>query len=75
LNQTNRQADRNPVFIDEYRQLDMNVSYDITDHLVLSLEALNITGENIRHFGRDESNIFFMQELEPRYLVGARYTF
>lgn len=75
LNETNRGGDRNPIFVDEYEQLDLNVSYDVTDNLVLSLEAINLAGESTRHYGRDFSNVFFMQELDPRYLLGARYTF
>lgn len=75
LSQVNRGGDRNPVFVKDYSQLDMNVSYDITDNLQLTFEAINITGENIRQYGRDTSNIWFMQELAPRYLIGARYNF
>jgi TonB-dependent receptor len=75
LNETNRGGDRNPVFVDEYEQLDLNVSYDVTDNLMLSFEAINLAGESTRHYGRDYSNVFFMQELDPRYLLGARYTF
>jgi TonB-dependent receptor len=74
LNETNRGADRNPVFVDEYSQIDLNVSYDVTDNLSLSFEAINLTSSDARHYGRDDSNLFFMQELDTRYLIGARFS-
>jgi outer membrane receptor protein involved in Fe transport len=75
LNETNRGGDRNPVFVDEYSQLDVKISYDVIENLSLSFEAINLTAESARHYGRDDSNLFFMQELDTRYLLGARYTF
>jgi len=64
-----------PIFVQEFGQFDANISYDLTDNLVLSLEAINITGENFVTFGRSRSQVLFAQELSPRYLFGARYKF
>lgn len=76
LQSTNRGGgSRNPVFVEAFGQLDLNVNYDVTDQLVVSFEAINITGEDLRHYGRDDSNLWFAQELDPRYIVGARYRF
>ncbi|WP_370338715.1 TonB-dependent receptor [Parvularcula marina] len=76
LASTNRSGgNRNPVFVDEFEQLDLNITYDITDNLAVSFEGINLTGENLRTYSRDYSNFWFIQELEPRYLVGARYKF
>jgi len=76
LQSTNRGGGfRNPVFVESYGQLDMNLSYDVTDDLMITFEGINLTGENLRHHGRSEANLWFMQELSPRYLIGARYTF
>ena len=66
---------RNPLFVDEFGQLDLSVTYDLMDKVDLSFEAINLTGENLRTFGRSESNMWFAQELDPRYLFGARYKF
>ena len=71
----NRGADRNPVFVEAFGTLDANISYDVTEQLVVSLEALNILGEPVRTHGRDESNLWFAQELSPRILLGARFRF
>jgi TonB-dependent receptor len=76
LSSTNRGGgSRNPVFVEAFSQLDLNVSYDVTDDFVVTFEAINITGEDLRTFGRDPSNVWFAQELDPRYVFGGRYRF
>lgn len=65
----------NPLFVDAFGQFDANVSYDLTDEISLSIEAINITGENLRTFSRSETQLVYAQDLKPRYLLGARYKF
>ncbi|WP_342768296.1 TonB-dependent receptor [Sphingomonas gilva] len=72
---TNRGGSRNPVFYAPFGTLDVNISYDVTENIALSLEAINVLSEPIRTYGRDESNLFFAQELKPLFLFGARYRF
>lgn len=68
-------ANRNPVYFDEYSQIDFNASLAITENVSMTLEGLNVLGENVKSFGRSESQIWYMQELEPRYMLGVRYTY
>ena len=75
LEQTNRGGFRNPTYVSPFRQWDMNVSYDVNDQLQVSLEAVNLTGEDVRTYGRAEIDYWFAQDLHPRYLLGARYKF
>ena len=75
LAQTNRQASRNPVFVAPFATVDLNVSYDVTEQIAVSFEAVNLTGEPIRTYGRDESNLWFAQELSPQFFLGARFRF
>lgn len=76
LAQTNRGGgNRNPVFNEAFGQLDFSASYDIMDNLTLTFEGLNLTQEGVRTYGRDNSNVWFAQELDARYLLGARYKF
>lgn len=75
LSQTNRGSYRNPTYVEAYSQIDLNVSYDLTDELSIFLEALNITGEDIRHYNRTERQPWYMEDMGARYQVGARYTF
>jgi TonB-dependent receptor len=75
LEQTNRGGYRNPTYVDEFKQFDLNISYDVNDNISLSLEAVNLTGEDVRTHGRANVDYWFAQDLHPRYLLGARYKF
>ncbi|UAL11770.1 TonB-dependent receptor [Caulobacter segnis] len=75
LQATNRGNDRNPVYVAPFGQLDFNVSYDITPKLAVSLEGINLTKESLRTYGRDPNQLWFAQELDRRFLLGARYRF
>ena len=66
---------RNPVFTAPYGQLDLSVSFDLTPRFSLGFEAINLTEEGVRSYGRDESNIWYLAEGSARYLVAARYRF
>ena len=72
---SNRGSGRSPEYVEEYQQIDMSVGYDINDHLALSFEALNLTGEDIRTHGRSVNQFWYLEELGPRYALGARYKF
>ncbi|QZH75702.1 MAG: TonB-dependent receptor [Erythrobacter sp.] len=75
LTNNSRGSSRNPVFVDTYDQVDLNVSYDITDNIVVSFEAINLTGSNVKTYARTENQPWFIVEGRPRYYVGARMRF
>ena len=75
LSDLNRGGSHNPVFTAPYGQLDLNLSYDITPRLAVSLEGINLTEEGTRTYGRDKIETFFLQEGSARFLLGARYKF
>ena len=75
LNQVSRGGYRNPTFVNAYQEFDLNVSYEFNDALSLSFEGINLTGEDLRTRGRTDAEYWFIQELHPRYLLGARYKF
>lgn len=64
-----------PEYTEDYSQVDFNVSYDLTDDLTVSLEGINILGENSRRFGRNIHQARRVEVYGPRYALGARYTF
>jgi outer membrane receptor protein involved in Fe transport len=66
---------RNPVYTEPYSQVDANVSYAVTENFTVSLEGLNLTGEDRRDHGRTNEMVEYMIDLGPRYALGARYTF
>lgn len=75
LQATNRGGARNPVYVAPFGQLDFNISYDVTSKLAVSLEGINLTKESLRTYGRDPNQLWFAQELDRRFLLGARYRF
>ena len=75
LSAINRGASRNPVYVAPFGTLDLDITWDITERIAVSFEAINITSEPLRTYGRDKTNLWFAQELKPRLLLGARYRF
>lgn len=65
----------NPIYTDEYSQVDVNVSYDINDNLSVFLEGLNLTEESGRNYGRATEHTLGFYQGYARYNIGARYTF
>jgi len=65
----------NPLYTEAYGQLDVNVSYDVTENLTLSLEGINVTNETTRVHGRNDRQLYTVDQLGPRYMFGVRYTF
>ncbi len=69
------QGNRMPAYVDEYQQLDANISYYVTDKLTISLDAINITEEGTTIFGRTKNILWFEGEADARYILSARYNF
>jgi len=65
----------NPIYVDDYSQIDLNVSYDINDNLSVFFEGLNLTEESGRNYGRSEDQVLGYFQGYARYNIGARYTF
>jgi TonB-dependent receptor len=74
LNRTGA-GSNNPGYIEAYSQLDLNVTYHVTDNLAVSLEGINLTGENRREHARNSNMMWGFDDLGARYHIGARYNF
>ena len=70
LNQASRGGYRNPTFVNAFKEWDLNISYDVTDNLALSFEAINLTGEDLRTCGRTNAEYWFIQDA-PTLLAGG----
>lgn len=66
---------RDPRFVEEYFQWDMNVSYEVNDNLSVFVEAINLTEENQRIHGRSTYQVREYSVGHARYNFGARYQF
>ena len=75
LSSYNRVPFRNPVYNRAFGQLDLNISYDISPSFAVSFEGLNLTRESVRTYGRDEDQLWYAQELDRRFMLGARFKF
>jgi outer membrane receptor protein involved in Fe transport len=76
LAQTNvNGSNRNPIYVEAYDQIDLSLGYDITDQLAVSLDAINVTGEDVRWHGRSVNQVMRLEDQDPRYAIGARYKF
>ena len=64
-----------PVFTEEYGQLDANVSYDVLENLTVFVEGLNLTESTLRQHGRFENQLISAQSFGARYNIGIRGSF
>jgi TonB-dependent receptor len=75
LRTTSRSSANNPIYVEAYYQIDMNVSYDVNEALSVFIEGINITEQNRRDHGRTNRMVEFYEDLGARYQIGARYKF
>jgi TonB-dependent receptor len=67
---TNRGNSRNPTYVDEYTQVDLNLAYDISDALTVMFEGINLTEEDNRQYGRSERQLWFLEDQGARWNGG-----
>lgn len=68
-------AGPNPAYTEAYGQLDMNVSYQLNEHLTFQVEAINLTDETQRVHGRNQNQLLYATQNGARYMFGFRYKF
>ena len=76
LRNTNQNgSNTNPIYVEEYDQIDVSLGYDFNPHLSLGLEVINLTGEDTRWHARSEKQIVRLEDQSARYALGVRYKF
>jgi TonB-dependent receptor len=68
-------AGPNPQYTEPYGQLDLSVGYNFNDRLSFQFEAINLTDEIQRTHGRTKTEVLYVTQAGPRYMIGARYKF
>jgi len=64
-----------PEFTKAYGQVDFNIGYKITEDLTVALEGTNVLGQDKTTYGRTTNQVRYIDILEPRYALSARYNF
>ena len=64
-----------PGFVDEYKQVDLNVTYNFNDSFAVGLDGINITGEGQLIYSRTKQMQWWNGEGDPRWMLTARYNF
>ncbi|ACE85053.1 TonB-dependent receptor [Cellvibrio japonicus] len=64
-----------PVVVEDYAQIDISMSYDLTDNVSIFLEGINVTEEGSRLHGRESNHMFYSGEGVGRYALGVRASF
>ncbi|MBW8744277.1 MAG: TonB-dependent receptor [Sphingomonas sp.] len=75
LDAINNGSSHNPEFTKAHGQVDANLSYDITPHLAVSLEGINIFEKGLYQYARSTNQVTFAAEASARYLLGVRFRF
>lgn len=68
-------AGRDPMFVEEYYQLDMNISYEVSEQFSVFVEGINLTSEDQRIHGRSTYQLREYAVGHARYNFGLRYSF
>jgi TonB-dependent receptor len=64
-----------PEFTKAFGQVDFNVGYKVTEDLTVALEGTNVLGGDKETYGRTTNQVRYIDVLEPRYSLSARYNF
>lgn len=65
----------NPVYTEDYGQLDALVSYSFGQGWTVFAEGFNLTDEYLRSYGRTLLQTQYVTQLGPRYGIGVRWTY
>jgi len=71
----NPKAGVEPVFTEEYEQIDARIAYHVNESVSVFLEGTNLGDEEIRKHGRYDNQFIWQSQTGPRYAVGFRAKF
>lgn len=75
LNAYNDEGGQSPQFVAAYAQIDLGVSYQITDNLKVSLDGINVTEEAYELVARNGDQLARRDEYGGRWMLGVGYSF
>lgn len=68
-------AGPNPNYTEPFGQVDLSIGYNYNDKLSFQFESINLTDAIQRVHGRNKSQVLYVTQSGPRYMLGARYKF
>jgi len=64
-----------PTIVEEYAQLDLSGSYDLTENMTVFFEGINLTDEYVHKRGRYENQLLLIENSGRRFALGIRGSF
>lgn len=64
-----------PTIVEDYHQLDMSGSYDISDNITVFFEGINLTEEYVHKRGRFANHLLLVEDSGRRWALGVRGSF
>lgn len=72
---TSNWAGGDPIYVEDYYQVDVSGSYDINKSFTLFFEGINVTNEVTKKRGLYSNHALYTIETGPRYSIGIRGSF
>jgi TonB-dependent receptor len=66
---------KGPQYVKSYYQVDVGASYEVTEHLKVSLDGINVTSNPYVIVARDDLQVRNYYETGARWMLGASYSF
>ncbi|WP_088329648.1 TonB-dependent receptor [Lacimicrobium sp. SS2-24] len=64
-----------PIYVDDYEQVDISGSYEINENMSVYFEGINITESTVDKHGRFDNHFIYYGDYGARYAVGVRASF
>ena len=64
-----------PIYVEEYDQIDISGSYQVNDNMSVYFEGINIGGSTVSKHGRYDNHFISYADYGSRYAVGVRASF
>ncbi|AWL13031.1 hypothetical protein HMF8227_02579 [Saliniradius amylolyticus] len=64
-----------PIYVDDYDQVDVSGSYEINDNMSVYFEGINITESTVDKHGRFDNHFIYYGDFGARYALGVRGSF
>lgn len=61
-----------PTIVEDYRQVDISASYDISDNFSVYIEGINLTEEYVHKRGRYSNHLLLIEDSGARWALGVR---